>query len=466
MDEESLQNLRNEARQLAVEMVKLLAARRDVVRRISEIKRRSGMSVLQPSVEAAVREAMVEEAVKQGVPQETVQRLATILFSDAVEIQQKPKTTLTHFDILRRAVELQREGYEVQRLEVGEPDLGAPVEVRQSVAEAVLGGFARYVDSKGIMELRTMLVKHVYDKYGLEIKPDNIIITPGGRFAIYLAVKTLLREGDELLVIDPSWPMYRQVAAFVGARSIHVRTTLEDGWTPIVDEIAKHISPATKAIVLNYPNNPTGKMIEKKTFYEIVDLAEQKNITVISDEVYADYMKNVPASILENQNARKHVLIQSFSKSYGMTGYRIGYVVADESLISKMASIMGLVLTCVPEFIQRGAITALSLKQAPKQYAEVMMRRMESAVRELEKLNLQFYRPDGGMYVFPRIGLENVDGMKLAFELLESKGVAVAPGSIFGGYDDFIRISLGAPEQSIAKGIRLLGEFLREKGKA
>lgn len=464
MGTDNLEDLRQDTRRLAVEIVKLLATRREVVKKIGEIKRLMGADVVQPSVEAAVRQAMMEEAEKYGIPHETVQRLATVIFSDAVELQLKPKSSLTHLDILRRAVELQRGGYEVQRLEVGEPDLGAPTEVRQSVAEAVLGGFARYVDSRGIWELRSMLAKHLFEKYGSEINPNNIIVTPGGRFAIYAAVKTLLREGDELLVIDPSWPMYRQVSAFVGARSVHVKTSLKEGWTPRLEDIEKHISPATKALVLNYPNNPTGKVIDRKTFDKIVELAEQKNITVISDEVYADYVKDSHVSILGRGNL-KHVLVQSFSKSYGMTGYRIGYVVADESLIAKMASVLSLIMTCVPEFIQHGALTALSLREAPKQYAETMMRRMEIAVRELEKINVEFYRPDGGMYVFPRIGLENVDGMNLAFELLESKGVAVAPGSIFGGYDDFVRISLGAPEQSIAKGIRLLGEFLKEKGR-
>ncbi|MCS7137956.1 MAG: chorismate mutase, partial [Candidatus Caldarchaeum sp.] len=157
MGTDNLEDLRQDTRRLAVEIVKLLATRREVVKKIGEIKRLMGADVVQPSVEAAVRQAMMEEAEKYGIPHETVQRLATVIFSDAVELQLKPKSSLTHLDILRRAVELQRGGYEVQRLEVGEPDLGAPTEVRQSVAEAVLGGFARYVDSRGIWELRSML---------------------------------------------------------------------------------------------------------------------------------------------------------------------------------------------------------------------------------------------------------------------------------------------------------------------
>ncbi|MEM2237602.1 MAG: aminotransferase class I/II-fold pyridoxal phosphate-dependent enzyme [Candidatus Caldarchaeum sp.] len=460
-----LERLRSEARQLAVEIVRMLAARRDVVSRIAEIKRSAKLDTEQPDVEAAVRQAMLDEAVKHGIPAETVNRLATVILSDSVEMQSKPSRQLTHMDILRKAVEMQRNGREVLRLEVGEPDFGAPQQVREAVAKAVADGFARYVDSRGIPELRAALAKHIRERYGYEAKPDNLLVTPGGRFAIYLTMKTLLSEGDEIIIIDPSWPMYRQCASFVGARAVAVRTWLEDGWTPAPDMVEERISKSTKAILLNYPNNPTGKMLDRKTFSKIVDVAGDNNLTVVSDEVYADYTRGNHVSVLEEE-AEKFVLIQSFSKSFGMTGYRVGYIVADENIISKMASVLGLVITCVPEFVQHGALKALSLKDAPRLYADIMMRRMDAAVRELEKIGASFYRPDGGMYVFPRVNTGGADGMKLAFDLLESKGVAVAPGSIFGGYDEFIRISLGASEESIIKGIRLLGEFLAEKGPA
>ncbi|MDW7978558.1 MAG: aminotransferase class I/II-fold pyridoxal phosphate-dependent enzyme, partial [Candidatus Caldarchaeum sp.] len=216
-----LELLRAETKRLAVEMVRLLAERRAVVEKIAEIKRSAGVEAVQPHVEKAIRQAMLEEAERQGVPAETVNRLATLLFIDSVEMQSKKGSQLTHMDILRRAVEMQKNGREVQRLEVGEPDLGAPHEVRQSVADAALNGYARYVDSRGIQELREVLVKKIQEKTEVILKPSNVIITPGGRFAIYLAMKSLLSEGDELLVIDPSWPMYRQCAAFLGVRSMH-----------------------------------------------------------------------------------------------------------------------------------------------------------------------------------------------------------------------------------------------------
>ncbi|MEM2871008.1 MAG: aminotransferase class I/II-fold pyridoxal phosphate-dependent enzyme [Candidatus Caldarchaeum sp.] len=458
-----LDTLRAETARLAVEMVRLLGERRRLVEKISEIKRSQGVETVQTDVEKSIRQAMLEEAAKHGVPPETVNRLATVVFMDSVEMQSRKGSQLTHMDILRRAVELQKKGMEVHRLEVGEPDLGAPPEVRRSLAEAALNGYARYADSRGIQELREAVVKHLQERCSVNIQPGNVIVTPGGRFAIYLAMKTLLSEGDEVLVIDPSWPMYRQCASFLGVRSIHVRTRLEDGWSPRVDELEDKVSRSTKAILLNYPNNPTGKILDRKTFTKILDFARDRGISVISDEVYSDYSRGGHVSVLD-YDGLNYVLVQSFSKSYGMTGYRVGYVVASETTVSKMASVIGLVMTCVPEFIQHSALKALTLKDTPNQYAEIMMRRMDTAVSELQRIKTAFYKPDGGMYVFPKINTGGMDGMKFAFDLLESKGVAVAPGSIFGGYDDFVRISLGAPEESIAKGIRLLGEYLVEKG--
>ncbi len=465
MNGTDLERLRFEARKLAVEMVRLLALRRDVVAKIASIEHSQGLDVHRPAVEESLRQAMLEEAAKHQIPEQTINRLATIILADSVEMRSKSKPQLTHIDIMRRAIELQKNGREVQRLEVGEPDLGAPAMVRQAVAESVIKGYARYVDPRGIPELRAAISEYIWERYGVEVKPLNIIVTPGGRFAIYLAMKTILAEGDEVLIIDPSWPMYRQCAGFVGARSVHVRTRLENGWTPSLKDVEEKITKATKALLLNYPNNPTGKIIDRKTFSQLLNLAKEYNLKVISDEVYSDYTNNGHLSVLDHEDVN-YVLIQSFSKSYGMTGYRIGYIVADESTISRMASVLGLVMTCVPEFIQHGALKALSLKDTPRKYAEIIMKRMDIAVGELEKIGAAFYKPDGGMYVFPKINMGGVDSMKFALDLLESKGVSVAPGSIFGGYDDFIRISLCAPEETIKKGIRLLGEYLSEKGLA
>ncbi len=460
-----LESLRGRIREVTLELLGKIKTRSELVQRAAEIKENLGIETYQAQVERELRDFLIREGKALGLSPSLVTGLATLLFQDSVRIQSKKTQGITHMDILRRGLELQRQGVEVQHLEVGEPDLGAPEEVREAVASAVRDGFARYGDSRGLLELRRKIADYLGDRFNSDVGAQNILIIPGGRFGIYLALKTLVGVGDEVILIDPSWPAYRQCVEFVGARAVGVKTRLEDGWNPDLDRLNNSISPSTKAVILNYPNNPTGKVLTRRDFRSLVELAVEKNITVISDEVYYDYSFGERTSILDGYHA-KYVVIQSFSKSFGMTGYRIGYVVADKEIIERMASVISLLLTCVPEFIQHGAIKALELNMTPAQYSDIMRRRMETASRELSKLPVSYYRPEGGMYIFPRLDGGGVDIMALALELLEKKGVAIAPGSIFGGYDSFFRISLGASEESITKGIRLLGDFLRDKGMA
>ncbi|GBC69874.1 Aspartate aminotransferase [archaeon HR01] len=465
MEEAELDRLRSEIREVSMEILSLLKRRQELAAKIGEVKNRLGLEIHQPEVEGELRTFLVKQGKLMGLNPRLVNGLATLLFKDSTSIQQKKHSTITHMDILRRGLELERAGFQVHHLEVGEPDLGAPAEVREAVSSAVRQGLARYGDSRGLPQLRKKIAEQLEAKFKTRLGPENILVVPGGRFAVYLALKTLVEPGDEVILVDPSWPMYRQCVDFVGGRAVGVKTSLEKGWRPDTTSLENAISPATKAIILNYPNNPTGKSLEKRDFEEIVEIAESKGLTIISDEVYYDYSFGAQSSILDGYDV-KYVVVQSFSKSFGMTGYRIGYLVAGRETVDKMASLISLMITCVPEFIQYGALKALELEEVPKKYSEIMRSRMEVAVRELSRLPVDFYRPDGGMYVFPKLNSGGHDMVRLALELLESKGVAIAPGSIFGGYDSFFRISLGASEKSIERGITLLGEFLREKGLA
>jgi len=465
MENGELDGLRSRIREVTLELLRKIKERNELVRRVGQIKERIGMEAYQATAERELREFMVREGLELGLSPSLVNGIATILLQDSVRIQSGKSQGLTHMDILRRGLELQRQGVEVHHLEVGEPDLGAPEEVREAVAAAVRAGYARYGDSRGLPELRRKIADRLREKFNKDLDAKNILVIPGGRFGIYLALKILVGVGDEVILLDPSWPAYRQCVEFVGGRAVGVKTRLEEGWRPDLAKLENSINSSTKAIILNYPNNPTGKVLSKKDFRDIVDLAAEKNITIISDEVYYDYSFGERTSILDGYSA-KYVVIQSFSKSFGMTGYRIGYIVADEQTIGKMASIISLMITCVPEFIQHGALKALEMGMTPAKYSEIMRRRMEIASGELSKLPISFYRPEGGMYVFPKFNGGNIDTMQFALELLEKKGVAIAPGTIFGGYDSFFRVSLGASEESIIEGIRRLGEFLSEKGMA
>jgi len=460
-----LGGLRAKIEDISTEIVRLLAERMELSRKIAEAKTRLGKPIVDIGVERQVRAKMLEEARRNNVPEELVNRITTLLIHESIKAQKqrtKPTKQITHFDIFRRARELEKEGKKVIRLEVGEPDLGAPQEVAESTAEAVKQGLSRYSDSRGIAQLREKLAEYLSERHRADVKPDNIIITPGGRFAIYLAMQACLSMGDEVVVIDPSWPMYKQCAEFLGIRPVVVNTTLDDGWTPDAGAVEDVISPSTRAIVLNYPCNPTGKVLDKKAFGELVEVARKHGLYVISDEVYADYsFSGRPPSILE-EDAENYIMVSSFSKSWGMTGYRVGYITAPSEVINRMAQINGMLITCVPEFIQYGALKALDLHETVKRYSEIMKKRMEAAVKALSKIPASYHRPEGGMYVFPRLNVDNLDSIDFALDLLEKKKVALAPGTVFGDYKNYVRISLGAPEEDIVKGIELIGEYLRE----
>ncbi|MEM3123734.1 MAG: aminotransferase class I/II-fold pyridoxal phosphate-dependent enzyme [Nitrososphaerota archaeon] len=460
-----MENLRKRVREITIELLRLLGERNQLVERIGKIKEQLGVEVFQPEVEKELRDLMLREGRDLGLSPTLVEGLATVLFQASLNTQGKKGKSITHMDILRKGLELRRAGVEVHHLEVGEPDLGAPKEVRIAVSQAVVDGRARYGDPRGLPELRKKISEHVNSRFGCDLVPDNFLVVPGGRFGVYLALKALAGAGDEVILLDPSWPMYRQCVEFVGARPVGVKTRLENGWRPSIENLENMVNGSTKAIILNYPNNPTGKILDRKDFEEIVELASERKLTLISDEVYLDYSFGQQSSVLDGYDVR-YVVIQSFSKSFGMTGYRVGYLIAEKELIAKMTSLISLMITCVPEFIQLGALRALDLENVPRKYSEIIRVRMETAARELSKLPVTFYRPDGGMYVFPKLNLDDVDITATTLKLLEKKGVAVAPGSIFGGYDSHFRISLGASEESITKGIRLMREFLSEEGLA
>ncbi|MEM2053729.1 MAG: pyridoxal phosphate-dependent aminotransferase [Nitrososphaerota archaeon] len=288
-----------------------------------------------------------------------------------------------------------------------------------------------------------------------------MIATVGGAFGVYLALASTVSPGDEVIVIDPSWPIYKPCVRYVGGRPIVLETRLEDGWEPDLDKLNEKISAATKAIILNYPCNPTGKALDKKTFKGIVEIAQDRKLTLISDEVYADYnFTGSEHNTVLNYPDVNYVLISSFSKSWGMTGFRVGFTISDLDRTNKMATIQSTLITCIPEFIQYAAIEALKCLDEAKKNSEVMKDRAEAVCKALKPLPLTFYKPDGAMYVFPRIDVKGVDGSEFAVKLLENKNVSVAPGGAFGNYFNYFRISLGQPKEVLLEGVKRIGEFL------
>jgi len=262
-----------------------------------------------------------------------------------------------------------------------------------------------------------------------------------------------------MIVIEPAWPAYKDCALNAGIKVRTIKTTLEQKWEPSIEQIKNTINTNTKMIVLNYPNNPTGKILPEKLQDEIIKLAKENQLYVLSDEIYSQYAKSNWKSVL-SYNYEKSIITQSFSKSHAMTGFRIGYGIADTKIIEKMAKLEALCLTNVSEPIQYVAMKALEADTSNN--TNTVRRRLEMLAQKSNEMGLNFVIPDGAMYIFAQLDKEGFDGVKFANTMLE-KGLAVAPGEGFGDYKNFIRISACQNEEILIEGMNILRENIGDK---
>jgi aspartate aminotransferase len=461
--EAGLQELRDEVSRVTKEIIGLIATRNGLARRIGQIKAEGSIPIEDETVEDTLLKEVLTDCERQGVDREVGSKVFNILVSESKRIQgqnTKQPALITPMVIGAKAMELQRKGRRLVRLDVGEPDFEPPRAVLQACSKALFDLRTRYSETRGLPELIEALIRYLKKRHGYEAKAKETMVTPGGRYAVYTALASLLKEGDRCIVIEPSWPAYKEGIQFIGARATTIHTTLEDGWEPDVEAVKESIRSNTRAMVLSYPVNPTGKIIDQKLFSDLVGLANDYGLTVISDEIYTDYAYKSCPSILESK-VDKFVLTSSLSKTWAMTGFRVGYAVSSEELISKMLKMQSLMITCVPEFIQFGAIKALESEAETRQNSEAMKERIEAASRELDKIDaLDYYKPDGAMYVFPRAKRGDFDSSSFAMNLLGERNVTLAPGLGFGDYNNCFRISLGQSKETIVEGIRAIGELL------
>ena len=238
-----------------------------------------------------------------------------------------------------------------------------------------------------------------------------------------------------------------------------INTTLEEKWEPSINQIKNAINTNTKMIVLNYPNNPTGKILPEKLQDSIIELAKENNLYVLSDEIYSQYVKTNWKSIL-SYNYEKSIVTQSFSKSHAMTGFRVGYGIASKQIIEKMVKLEALCLTNVSEPIQYVAMKALDADTTNN--SKIIQKRLDKLSEKAKEMGLEFIIPDGAMYIFAKINQEYFDGVEFANDSLE-KGLAVAPGEGFGNYKNFIRISACQDEKTLMEGMHILGSMMSDR---
>ena len=371
------------------------------------------------------------------------------LLNESVKVQSSESKT--HLAIFLKAKELEQKGKKIIHLEVGEPDFQPPINVKKSLSEVYDKGFGKYGPAKGLPEFRTKLAEFANENFDAKINSENVMVTPGARFGVFLSITTLLDPGDEMIVIEPAWPAYRQCAINAGIKVRSIKTTLENKWEPDIDEISSCINDNTKMIVLNYPNNPTGKILPKTLQDQIVEISKKHDLYILSDEIYSNYSNKEWTSIL-SYNYEKSIITQSFSKSHSMTGYRIGYLISNQKIVERLEKLEALCLTNVSEPIQYTAMK--SLEDDVTNNVKIMNERLEKLEEICKEMELEFVRPDGAMYIFARTK-EPINSSELSEELL-NYGVAIAPGIGFGDYNEFFRISACLDIKTLIEGMDIL----------
>jgi len=452
-----INNLRNKMDEVTLEMIKLLKTRTDIAREIGEVKKNIGKGITDESREDNLRNKVISLGNSIGLDESIATKFLNFLLNESVKVQSANKQT--HLSIFLKAKSLEQQGKKIIHMEVGEPDFLPPQIVKDALEEVFDKGFLKYGQVKGMPAFREVLVKYVSKKFNANITQENIIVSPGARFSIFTAITTLLNPGDEMIVIEPAWPAYKDCALNAGIKVRTINTTIEEKWEPSLQQIENVINSNTKMIVLNYPNNPTGKILPEKLQDAIIELARKNNLYVLSDEIYSQYAKKGWKSIL-SYNYEKSIVTQSFSKSHAMTGFRIGYGIANTKIIEKMAKLEALCLTSVSEPIQYVAMKALEADTSNN--TNTVQNRLDILAEKVKEIGLDFEIPDGAMYIFARVNKEGFDGVQFANSTLE-RGLAIAPGEGFGNYKNFIRISACQDEKTLIEGMNILGNIMSEK---
>ena len=451
-----IDELRNKMDQVTLEMIKLLNTRNEIAKEIGQVKKNLGRGVTDEVREENLRTKVISLCNEIDLDASIGTKFLNFLLNESVKIQSPMDET--HLTIFLKAKSLEEQGKKIIHMEVGEPDFLPPIQVKNALEKVYDKGFVRYGNAKGLSQFRSALAKKISETFDVKTLQENILVSPGARFSVYLAISTLLNPGDEIIIIEPAWPAYKDCAFNAGVKVRVIKTTLESKWEPNINQIEEAITPHTKMIVLNYPNNPTGKILPINVQDEIIELAIKNDLYVLSDEVYSQYSYKEWKSVL-SYNYKKSIVTQSFSKSHSMTGFRIGYAIAIAEIINKMSELQALCLTNVSEPIQFVALEALDADISNN--TNIIKSRLELLTREAKEIGLDFVEPDGSMYLFAKVPKDEFDSGKFANSLLEY-GLAVAPGNGFGDYKDFIRISAGRDEKELIDGISILRRYLKE----
>ena len=370
---------------------------------------------------------------------------------------------------IRRYFDIAATMDDVVTLGIGEPDFVTPAHIVDAGIQSIHGGQTGYTSNAGIFELRAAIANHVAERYQVRYSPDNeVLITVGVSEALFIALKVLLDPGDEVLVVEPCFVANSAAVELAGGKSVLVPTSVENKFNVTGADLEARVTTRTKAILLSYPNNPTGAVLTRERLLEVAAIAEKYDLVVISDEIYERLVygiEHVNFATLPGMYQRT-IVLSGMSKSYAMTGWRIGYVTAPAEFTEAMYKLHQYLIMSAPTMGQYAALEAI---QFGEQDVEFMWRQYERRRRLIvdgfNRLGLSCFEPRGAFYAFPNIEISGLDEEAFCEELLREERVALIPGGAFGPSGrGFVRASYATSEENISEALRRIERFLIRRG--
>ncbi len=360
--------------------------------------------------------------------------------------------------VFNKVAQLRSKGMEIIDFSIGRPFFDTPSTIKEETKKALDRGMVHYTGSSGTIELRNAITQRILIDKGVKYDPDEIIVTIGGTEGMFVAIQTLLSPGDEVIIPDPMYVYYKGWINYAGAKCIPLPLKEED-FSLDIEGLKKYINSSTKMILINSPHNPTGSVFSRQDLEKVVELSKKYGLFILSDEIYQrityDNCKALSIASLPEMKERT-IISDSFSKTYAMDGWRMGYLAAPREIISQIAKLHQHTISCPNTFIQVGATAALNQDQ---QYVENMVieftRRRELTISYLKRMKISFIKPKGAFYVFPLIREFGLNSEEFADYLLEEARVAVVPGNAFGDSGEgYIRLSFTPPYEEIEQGLK------------
>ncbi len=376
--------------------------------------------------------------------------------------------TETAFEVLSRARELERQGKDIIHLEIGEPDFDTPQNIVHSAVNALNAGWTHYGPSAGLPELRQAIAEEVSRTRCVPVTPEEVVVVPGGKPIIFFSILALVDDGDEVIYPNPGFPIYESMINYVGGRAVPIRLREEKDFSLDVDELASLISDRTKLIILNSPHNPTGGVLTRRDIQQIAEAIGDRSVFVLSDEIYSRLIfEGEHYSIISEPGLKERtILLDGFSKTYAMTGWRMGYGVMRADLAQQVARLATNSVSCTTSFSQIAGIEALRGNQSSVDHmCSEFKRRRDMFVAGLNRIKgFSCRMPHGAFYVFPNITATGWKSKTLADALLEEAGVACLSGTSFGEFGEgYLRFSVANSAENLSRALDRIRNWTLQK---